>query len=87
MSKYHFDCHWFGYNGDCTYKGGQCERVCKNWQNEDMYIESLAESETKISLAKLREILNNHTDRLGAIHSSVDLLIKTVKQEYYHKKI
>lgn len=84
MKRYNCDCHYFnGYTGCCYLKGGECGRVCKDWQSEDQYIESLAESDITLSVAQLREILKKRTDRLGSIHTSVDTLIKTVKQDLH----
>ncbi len=81
MKKYNFDCVEFnGYTGNCNLKGGQCVRVCKDWKDEKLWAEMLNEQYATITLAKLRKILTNHTDRLGTIHSSVELLMKTIKQ-------
>lgn len=87
MAKYFFDCHEFnGYTGCCCLKGGECNKVCDDWISEEQYLESIAETDIKISLSKLREILVAHTDRLGAVRSSVDLLIKTIKQDLAKEK-
>lgn len=86
MKKCNFDCYHFnGYTGVCDLKGGVCSKRCKDFITEEEYVESLAESDVKISLAKLREICLNHTDRLGTLHCSVDLLIKTIKQDLSKK--
>lgn len=83
MAKTYFcNCHHFnGYTGYCNLKLRNCTRKCKDFQTEEEYYEALAESDVEISLAKLREICLNHTDRLGTLHCSVDLLLKTIKQD------
>lgn len=86
MPRYHWDCYYFnGYTGDCFLKGGNCSRVCTKYLTEEEYYEMTAESDVTISLDKLREICLNHTDRLGTLHCSVDLLLKTIKQDLAKK--
>lgn len=50
------------------------------WE-EELDFDFDTEDKKTITLAKLREILTSHTDRLGTIYSTVDSIIDTIKQE------
>ena len=86
MPRYYWDCHHYnGYTGDCLLKGGNCSRVCQKYLTDEEFYEQMSETDEKISLAKLREICLSHTDRFGTLRCSVDLLIKTIKQDLAKK--
>lgn len=80
-----FDCHYHnGYTGCCNLKGGDCKRKCKDFKTDDQYYDGLSESDMRISVAKLREILENMADGFDEpiiYDTKVEDIIERVKKE------
>lgn len=77
-----FDCRYHnGYTGCCNLKGGNCTRKCKDFKTEDQYYDGLSEADMRISVAKLRDILEEIASVAGVVEDSVDFIIGYVKRE------
>ena len=79
---YNFDCHYYnGYTACCDKHGGECEKRCKGFITEKQWWEATPETDLRISVAKLREILNELASVRGVVNESVDEIINRVKKE------
>lgn len=78
---YNFDCHHYnGYTGCCDKHGGDCHKRCKDFITEDKWIEAKSDSDLRISVAKLREVLESHFAH-RILPSEIDEIIEKVKSE------
>lgn len=81
---YNFDCHYYnGYTARCDKHGGECKKRCKGFITEKQWLEATPETDLRISVAKLREVLEKLVadGDIEPIHVSVDEIINRVKKE------
>lgn len=77
-----FDCHFYGgYTGCCYLKGGECTRKCKDFKTDNQYYDSLSESDLRISVAHLREVLEEMAPACNIPQFFIEDLIERVKKE------
>lgn len=90
MSKhnYPFDCHYNGYENDCTLKGCRCDynglqnaSKCKDFITEDDWIGAKGyEQETTVRLSDLRNILTTLQAEYGDYSMTVDELMEKIRE-------
>lgn len=78
---YNFDCHYYnGYTACCDKHGGECKKRCKGFIAEKQWLEATPESDLRISVAKLREVLESHFAH-RILPSEIDEIINEIKKE------
>lgn len=78
---YNFDCHYYnGYTACCDKHGGECKKRCKGFITEKQWLEAIPETDLRISVAKLREVLESHFAH-RILPSEIDEIINEIKKE------
>lgn len=78
---YNFDCHYYnGYTACCDKHGGECKKRCKGFITEKQWLEATPDSDLRISVAHLREVLESHFAH-RILPSEIDEIINEIKKE------